>query len=164
MPPLSQQTSFAEDSLASSPAPPLEDETMPSTCGQSSGVVSATDIPRGVWLRTSLVLAMKDLSGSLPIWRLKAIRSGRSKSILRLPAAVGAAPVSSGWPTPTAKANHDSPSMAKWPAYALYHRTAGRTTPRLWEWMMGFPDGWTDCTSSGMPSLHTPRKSSGEPL
>jgi len=40
-----------------------------------------------------------------------------------------AAIASSGWPTPTAKANHDAPSMRKWPAYALYHDTAGRPAP-----------------------------------
>jgi len=51
-----------------------------------------------------------------------------------------------GWlPTPTAKANHDAPSMTKWPAYASYQRWLGgrRTSPRLWEWMMGWPIGWT---------------------
>ena len=51
--------------------------------------------------------------------------------------------VSSCWPTPTAKANHDAPSMRKWPAYASYQNAVKRTTPRLWEWMMGFPAGWT---------------------
>lgn len=52
-------------------------------------------------------------------------------------------------PTPTAKANHDAPSMRKWPAYETYQRWlaafGARTEPRIWEWMMGFPIGWTDC-------------------
>lgn len=55
-----------------------------------------------------------------------------------------------GWfPTPTAKANHDAPSMRKWPAYALWQNwTGGRTTPVLWEWLMGWPIGWTDSQRS----------------
>jgi hypothetical protein len=37
-----------------------------------------------------------------------------------------------GWlPTPTAKANHDAPSMRKWPAYATYQDwLGGKTCPR----------------------------------
>jgi len=51
-------------------------------------------------------------------------------------------------PTPTAKANHCAPSMAKWPAYAAFHRLllgAKNPPPMLWEEMMGLPIGWTAC-------------------
>ncbi|AIS94251.1 putative cytosine-specific methyltransferase [Burkholderia thailandensis MSMB59] len=52
----------------------------------------------------------------------------------------------SGWlPTPTAKANHDAPSMRKWPAYAAWQDwLGGKTSPATWEYMMGWPIGWTD--------------------
>ena len=49
-------------------------------------------------------------------------------------------------PTPTAKANHCSPSMKKWPAYDAFQRlTVGAKSPpvKFWEAMMGFPIGWT---------------------
>lgn len=61
-----------------------------------------------------------------------------------------------GWlPTPTAKANHDAPSMRKWPAYATYQNwLSGRTSPAAWEWMMDWPIGWTDSTASAMDSFH----------
>jgi hypothetical protein len=48
------------------------------------------------------------------------------------------------WPTPTRTANHDAPSMRKWPSHKAVQDEAGGTTPRLWEWMMDFPDGWTE--------------------
>ena len=70
--------------------------------------------------------------------------------------------VSSWWPTPTAKANHCAPSMRKWPAYARMQDEVGPggLTPALWEWLMGFPDGWTDCEHSGTQSSPTSPNSS----
>ena len=53
----------------------------------------------------------------------------------------------SGWlPTPTATANPDCPSMQKWPGHRLLRRIFGERslTPQLWEWMMGWPIGWSD--------------------
>lgn len=55
--------------------------------------------------------------------------------------------------TPTRKANHDSPYMRRWPANKAWQEvTEGRTEPCHWELVMGFPDGWTDCEHSAMPS------------
>lgn len=50
-----------------------------------------------------------------------------------------------GWlPTPTATANHDAPSMQKWPAYRRYQDwTGGRTMAAHWEFLMMMPLGWT---------------------
>jgi hypothetical protein len=49
------------------------------------------------------------------------------------------------WPTPTAKANHMAPSMRKWPGYArMQDELGGQLDPSHWEWLMGFPIGWTD--------------------
>ena len=58
----------------------------------------------------------------------------------------------SGWlPTLTRKANTDSPSMQKWAAHRrLREATGGRPTgPTYWEWMMGWPIGWTDLEPLG---------------
>ena len=55
-------------------------------------------------------------------------------------------------PRPTAKANQLAPSMRKWPSCRnlqdLIGRTGGAPHPELWEWLMGFPAGWTDCELS----------------
>lgn len=58
----------------------------------------------------------------------------------------------SGWlPTPTATANHECESMQKWPNHRLLRRvTCGRSIgPSYWEWMMGWPIGWTDSEPLG---------------
>lgn len=59
-------------------------------------------------------------------------------------------------PTPTAKANHFSPSMAKWPAYAALQRMfpgAKNPPPKFWEWMMGWPIGLTAVEPLAMESF-----------
>jgi hypothetical protein len=52
-----------------------------------------------------------------------------------------------GWlPAPTATANVDCESMQKWPGHRLWRATFGARAlgPTLWEWMMGWPIGWSD--------------------
>lgn len=49
--------------------------------------------------------------------------------------------------TPTATANQLAPSMAKWPGcrnLQAMSAATGLTLPTLYEWMMGWPIGWTD--------------------
>lgn len=62
-------------------------------------------------------------------------------------------------PTPTAIANQLSPSMRKHPAcrrlQGLVGRTGGLPHPALWEWLMGFPIGHSDCGDSVTPSAPT---------
>lgn len=52
-----------------------------------------------------------------------------------------------GWlPTPTATTNAFSPSMAKWPSCRRLQALCGPPNRKLiWEWLMGWPLGWT-CT------------------
>jgi len=69
------------------------------------------------------------------------------------------APGSFWWPTPTAKANHCAPSMQKWPGYLRFQRlvgTGGRPHPEVFDWMMGFPQGWT---ALEQPATRSSRKS-----
>lgn len=57
-------------------------------------------------------------------------------------------------PTPTAKANHCAPYMKRWPAYARLQElcgTGGHPHPEVFDWMMGFPMGWTAVESPAMP-------------
>lgn len=52
----------------------------------------------------------------------------------------------SGWlPTPTATANPDCDYMQRWPSHRRLREAFGRRSlgPTLWEWMMGWPIGWT---------------------
>jgi len=61
----------------------------------------------------------------------------------------------SGWlPTPTTRNNQSSPSMLKWPAYRRLAKLSGtrRLSVEFWEWMMGWPCGW-----SGLEPLETDR-------
>jgi hypothetical protein len=62
-------------------------------------------------------------------------------------------------PTPTETANHCAPSMRKWPGYARLQDSGG-ISPTRWEWMMGYPHGWTDCTRLATPSFRSVQSSS----
>lgn len=60
-----------------------------------------------------------------------------------------------GWlPTPTETANQTCPSMMKWPScrnlVGLFG--TGPIHPEVYEWMMGFPVGWTDLDDLETPS------------
>lgn len=150
-------------SLANHSAQPLEGAKPQSISGPSSCGSLVWRARVGWLLRTSLVSLMTASSGCAVTLRTRVTRYGRSIPTLRYQRANVAGIESSGWPTPTTRYTHDSPSMRKWPAYAKYQDRVGRTTPRLWEWMMSFPDGWTASVSSATPSLPTSPKSSGEP-
>ena len=158
-----QSTSSRAGSPANSPAPPPVAATSPETCGPNSGAWSQNADPIGWRLRTSLESDMAALTGCPVISRTQATPSGRSIWILRYHRGSVAGFASSGWPTPTETANHDAPSMRKWPAYARYQDAVQRTTVRLWEWMMDFPAGWLDCMRSETPSRRRLPSSSGEP-
>lgn len=64
-------------------------------------------------------------------------------------------------PTPTAKANHCAPSMRKWPGYARLQDSGG-ISPTRWEWMMGYPRGWTVLQRLATPSYRSAPSSSLE--
>lgn len=128
--------------------------------GLSSVELSARRTLLGSLLRTSLEFQMMASSGCAVISRPRVIGSGRSIQILRYQRDSVAGIASSGWPTPTTRYTHDSPSMRKWPAYARYQDVVGRTTPLLWEWMMSFPAGWSASSSSATRSRRTSPRSS----
>jgi hypothetical protein len=152
------------DSLASSRALQPAAETTHPTYGPKGCEWSERADRIGSLLKMSLVSDMTELTGCAVILSSKATPSGRSISILRYQRDSVADIGSSGWPTPTETANHDSPSMRKWPAYARYQDATKRTTPRLWEWMMGFAAGWTACTCSETRSRRRSPSSSLEQL
>lgn len=56
--------------------------------------------------------------------------------------------------TPTRKANFVAPSMQKWPSCRRYVAAFGgqRITPEQFEFLMGFPIGWTRLPQSETPS------------
>jgi hypothetical protein len=142
----------AADSRASHSVPRLEEGTTPSTSGRKCSDSCERTPLDGSSLRMCLGLAMMELTGCAVTFRTRVTPHGRSIWILRRQAGTVDASASSFWPTPTAKANHDAPSMRKWPAYQRYQDAVGRTTPLLWEWMMDFPAGWTALECSAMPS------------
>lgn len=46
--------------------------------------------------------------------------------------------------TPTTKANYAAKSMQKWPCARDFVRVFGRPSPEAHEYLMGWPDGWSD--------------------
>ncbi|MCP4240220.1 MAG: hypothetical protein GY772_06625 [bacterium] len=65
--------------------------------------------------------------------------------------------------TPTRKGNQLAPAMLlKHPGCAEAFRRFGKITAPLWEWMMGFPSGWTDFAPSVTRSSRSRRRSSDE--
>jgi hypothetical protein len=54
--------------------------------------------------------------------------------------------------TPTTKANRGTLSMQKWESCKSYTACfgLGPIHPMAWEWLMGFPLGWTDLEDSEM--------------
>lgn len=54
-------------------------------------------------------------------------------------------------PRPTAKANQHCISMRKWPSSRRYQKIFGTTkNPKVSEWLMGYPLGWSDPESWAM--------------
>ena len=66
--------------------------------------------------------------------------------------------------TPTRKANFVAPSMQKWPSCRRYVLAFGgqRITRAQFEFLNGFPIGWTDLEPSETRSSHKSPKPSGE--
>ena len=46
--------------------------------------------------------------------------------------------------TPTTKANYAAASMQKWPSARAFVKVFGRPNPAIHEWLMGWPEGWSD--------------------
>ena len=71
------------------------------------------------------------------------------------------------WPTPTSRDHKDTGDCANVPVNALPgravgpSRASGSLNPAWVEWLMGFPEGWTDLEHSETPSSRKSLKSSG---
>lgn len=57
--------------------------------------------------------------------------------------------------TPTTKANYAAPSMQKWPSARAFVTVFGRPSPENHEWLMGWPDGWSDTSPLEMDSFRS---------
>lgn len=51
--------------------------------------------------------------------------------------------------TPTTQGNYCAASMQKWPACRAYKQVFGIVTPENQEWLMGWPQGWTEYAPLG---------------
>ena len=52
------------------------------------------------------------------------------------------------------------PSIEEWLSDPYTDRVRGKLAPRFTEWLMGFPDGWTDCGRWATPSCRKSRNGS----
>jgi hypothetical protein len=61
------------------------------------------------------------------------------------------------WPTPTVQdaSNNAGPSQFSRNSLPLNAVAGGALNPTWVEWLMGFPEGWTDSSSSVTPSCRT---------
>jgi hypothetical protein len=87
----------------------------------------------------------------LPITKVAA-RAGQRIPKLRL------------YPSPTVKGDHNHPGAGYRSGYGLATVVApdGPLNPRFVEWLMGFPDGWTDCEPLAMPLFPSVPKQSDD--
>ncbi len=152
--------SCAEASLASPLAPLLEDEGSPKTfgpkCSGSSGFASQpTSSPKMSKSRQSPTRL--NVSNDLATARTAAVYQGliAGRTISEI--------VGGQLHTPTRKANFVAPSMQKWPSCRRFVAAFGgqRITPEQFEFLLGYPIGWTALHPSEMPSSRKSPKRSG---
>ena len=154
---LQQLTLLPADSLALLYRKPLTDEIQENGCGPSS-LESYTKCNR---VGHSSKTSAREEHGNVGCLSCGAICGTSDISACHF----DCAPVSlvlpfaereSTWlPRPTATANQLCVSMRKHPSCKnlqdLVGRTGGGPHPELWEWLMGFPIGWTDLEPSETP-------------
>ncbi len=66
--------------------------------------------------------------------------------------------------TPTTQANFCAPSMQKWSSCREWSRTFGVITPQNYEWLMGWPIGWTDLRPLETDKSRSAQQQHGESL
>lgn len=128
------------------------------TCGRNACASSETPHQLSFFSRTS-----PDTQSSAPVTIFSAKDSAQWAPRFQPPNWVAVMTGRAGGflPTPTRKANVCAPSMAKWPGCAAMQKLERGPTPspNTWEWMMGFPIGWTAFAHSATPSSPKSRRS-----
>jgi len=159
--PSSKPISSAEDSLVSPSAPLLEAGASQPIFGQKcSGLSDATDQDSSSqkMYRKRQSPRRLETSPDLITQRTTAVYRGLIAG-LTIKEIVGGL-----LHTPTRKANFIAPSMQKWPSCRRYVLAFGgqRITRAQFEYLNGFPVGWTDLEPLEMPSFRKSPKPSGE--
>lgn len=62
------------------------------------------------------------------------------------------------WPTPTVSGNYNRKGASLNSGDGLATAAGGPLNPGWVEWLMGFPEGWTDCEPSATPLCRNARK------
>nr|WP_236175950.1 hypothetical protein [Pseudomonas pseudonitroreducens] len=57
--------------------------------------------------------------------------------------------------TPTTKANYAAQSMQKWPSARDFVMALGKPSPENHEWLMGWPEGWSDSSPLEMDKFQS---------
>lgn len=173
------------------PASELALEVLTAAYGLNSAESFRSFSQRGLWLRMSPAERLRGLTQSLGAWQSSGMKSYRSRLRQRMLALrIGGSASFSLLPTLTRKANLLAPSMQKWRAhrqllptlsassYGTNHGGAagrvgpirpplrtlagGPLCPQWCEWLMGFPEGYTEVSGyvrSVTPLSRSARKS-----
>lgn len=144
---MSALTSSLEASRANRSPQRLGDGALPLTSGRSCGTPLSTSDQGSSLQRTFKKNPLSEQEPSWPSWVTEGARSiyQRLVSGLTIKEAVG------GFVhTPTTKANFTCRSMQKWPGCRRYVEAFGglTITPEQFEFLMGYPVGWTDLSNS----------------
>ena len=165
-------TGVIRASRSASPASGSVSETS-GTCGHTSPASSPSASPNGASSRTflgtfHLATEMSDESWSWLVMRLRKDSSRR----LRLALPIGdkgstySPDDSKGtmWPTPDGGVSTRINQGGKEGRVGRRRPCLANLTqnPAMWEWLMGFPIGWTDLKPLATPSYQTWRRSHGE--
>lgn len=159
--PQSKPISSAADSLVSHLVPPREGDVSQPIFGQKcsgSSVAADQDTSSRKMYRKRQSPKRLETSPDLITQRTAAVYRGLIAG-LTIKEIVGGL-----LHTPTRKANFIAPSMQKWPSCRRYVLAFGgqRITRAQFEYLNGFPVGWTDLEPLEMPSFRKSPKPSGE--
>lgn len=155
-----QLTLFAAGSPVSHSRQPHADGGSPSICGPTCSPGSKTSHPDTSSPKTSQDSQSQErqtICGELDTPSQSDVYQGlmRGQTIREI--------VGGPLHTPTTKANFCAPSMQKWPSCRRYVAAFGgvRITPEQFEFLMGYPIGWTDLNSLETRFSRKSPKSSG---
>jgi len=143
-------TSYLGDSLVRRSVPQREAETTPRTYGRKWGGLWAKPAQPMCLPRTCPIKQLTLQGGNSVQW----VTKSKQFPLARQTWVATTYGKDFGYlHTPTTKANYSARSMQKWPSCRNFVQVFGKPSPMNQEWMMGYPEGWTDTKPVEMASF-----------